>query len=186
MSLDFYAYSNVIFQKNIFYDNKKNMIVDKSGSQHPDFKLCKVAFVSDDFYYHSNGITNNSVFKYDQIFHYNFKDSEYYGEWRNTLSKILQYNPSKSKKYKKIAYTLGAFDYDSGPFLNLICFSDCDGLINSNYCKEIYNDFVKYTKYVSDMPDEQFIMDKETFIEIYDNIKKCFEIGSTNGLVQLC
>ena len=184
MSLNFYAYSDVKFQNTISYDDKKNMIIDTSGNQHPDFKLCKVAFVSDDFYYHSNGVKNNSVFKYDNTFHYELESSEYYGAWRNTLSKILQYNPSKSKKYKKIAYTLGAFDYDSGPFLNLICFADRDGLINSEYCKEIYADFVKYTKYVNDMPEDHFIMDKETFLTIFSQLKKCFELGANNGLVQ--
>ena len=186
MAVAFIAYSDVIFQNNIFYDSNKNMIIDHDGNQHPDFKLCKVAQVSSDFYYHSHGIDNHSVFKYNSTFQFILISSEYYGEWRNTLAKILQYNPSKSKKFKKIAYTLGAFDYDSGPFLNLICFSDCDGLINTSYSKEIYNDFVKYSNYVNDMPEDHFIMDKETFVDIFNQLKKCFEIGSSNGIVQLC
>ncbi len=184
--LTFNAYSNITFPKNIVYDSNKHMIVDNNGNQHPDFKICKVAVVSDDFLYHSAGISNHTVFKYDDNLSYQLKSSEYYGEWRNTLAKILQYNPSKSKKYKKIAYTLGAFDYDSGPFLNLICFSDSDGLINSSYCNELFLDFEKYTKYVNDMPNNQFIMDKSEFLTIYENLMKIFNIGANNGLVQLC
>ena len=130
MRFEICGYSDVKFQSNIFYDTVKHMIIDHNGNQHRDFKICKVATVMDGFDYHTGDIKQNGVFKYDKSSKCEFESVDEYNNWRNTLAKVLQYNPSSNKRYKKYAYTAGAFDYDSGPFLNLICYVDYNCVLN--------------------------------------------------------
>lgn len=185
MRFEIVGYSDVKFQKNIFYDDVKHMIVDHHGNQHKDFKLCKVATVMKGYDYHSGDIKNNSIFKYDKMVSCSFENVDEYNNWRNTLAKILQYNPSSSRQFRKTSYIAGAFDYDTGPFLNLICYIDYNGVINHKLCSELLADFEKYISYVDNMPEDNFILEKSRFITIYNDLMKCFKSGSDYGLVQL-
>jgi hypothetical protein len=72
-----------------------------------------------------------------------------------------------------------AWQCEFGPFIELIHFSDCEGVINSKISKKLLADFELY--------EEQAKKEDEWFYKIYQNFKEAFEIaGNKNGVVIFC
>lgn len=82
-------------------------------------------------------------------------------------------------RFPYIAYIyVNDFDYGDLPFLEMIAFSDAEGVICSKVCKKLYDDFVEY----QDKAKEHF-SDNEAYLKKYMDLMECFKCGSNDGFV---
>jgi len=73
------------------------------------------------------------------------------------------------------------FDGDevNGPFVEVICFSDCEGFICADVCKKLHQDFLDHQDKAEELLDGT-----PGFIAMYNGLRDAFEFGSQNGFVK--
>lgn len=70
-------------------------------------------------------------------------------------------------------------DEVEGPFVEVVCFSDCEGFISADFCKKLHADFVNHQSKA-----EELFSDNESFLNMYNGLRDAFEFGSHSGFVQ--
>ena len=100
---------------------------------------------------------------------FDFRAGSYggYNRFRNQLC-LASNNISADELWKS--------ENENLKFYWLINFTDCDGYIGTDYCKILYDEFVKYEKEIKLSLDEYYY-------QTYDNFKEAFRLGADNGLV---
>lgn len=171
MGLDINVLKSIEFI-DVNYDNEdEDIIIDKNGKIYTDENYYKL-YLNPYFPLQSQGL--KSIIKInDHNFDYSFRAGSYgnYNAWRNNLAKILGYEDYSGDG----DYDLTVFELTEGPFWELIKFSDCEGVINSQVSKKLLNDFIEY--------DSVAKKEGGHFYELYRNFHKAFEIASKNGVV---
>ena len=105
-----------------------------------------------------------------------------YNDWKEELAELAGYTPKLYEQLPGFASTSvlshqqGAVDDTPGLFHELIVFSDCEGIINAEVCKKLYNDFVECDADAKEFSDDYFYAK-------YCEWKKCFEFASHDGAV---
>jgi hypothetical protein len=89
-----------------------------------------------------------------------------YGVWRNELAQLIGHVDQQS------AWTHPV----DGPFVELINFSDCEGIIGTKVSKKLAMDFSAFELSCLEEKDEDFI-------HYYNQLKKAFEFASDDGCV---
>ena len=121
---------------------------------------------------------------------YGFEDSAHvwsggyggYNNWREELAKLAGYPvgvyyrvpgyaPSATESYSQ-----GAFQVASGPFHELICFSDCEGAIGPTVCAKLAKDFAEW--------DERAKAVGGWFYESYVMWREGFEFAADGGAIE--
>ena len=101
-----------------------------------------------------------------------------YSTWRNMLAEAAGYDSADQ-------VWAGEF---SGPFVELINFSDCEGYIGPHVSAKLLADFLEYRdeveKYVSEAYGDGH--EFEYFMDRYDCWIGAFETASDNGVVVFC
>lgn len=113
-----------------------------------------------------------------------------YNTWRDDLALAAGYEHGADTAW---GMTDLLYQPDSPPFLELINFSDSDGVIGSIVSKKLYNDFVKYEKDILKRVDQWYLKmdphkeyntdDTQYFIMKYNQWKEAFRDASNNGFV---
>lgn len=69
------------------------------------------------------------------------------------------------------------------PFIELICFSDCEGIIGPEVSHKLYLDFISYKEKAM-----QYTMSNKAYdwFSLYEDFTKAFKIASNNGCVEFC
>ncbi len=95
-----------------------------------------------------------------------------HNEWRRELARMVG--------YPDLEETIWKFPekHKDNPFFELLWFSDCEGVLNAETCKELYNDFLNFEETM-----EKFETNCYHWKEKYYNFKKAFEFGKENGAV---
>ncbi|MEM9388327.1 MAG: hypothetical protein AAGA68_24965 [Pseudomonadota bacterium] len=62
------------------------------------------------------------------------------------------------------------------PFISLICFTDCDGVVGPKACATLARQFAEHEHKLSAIDDERFCA-------TYRQFKKAFEVGAESGYV---
>lgn len=113
-----------------------------------------------------------------------------YNSWRNDLALAAGYEGGVEE-----VWGMGdqLYQPDSPPFLELINFSDAEGVIGPDISKKLYNDFVNNEKKVKDEVDKWFLKihptksydveDTKWFNQKYNEWKEAFRTASQNGFV---
>ena len=153
-------------------------------------------------------IWNPECFEYqlgglDKKFVYNLtKESEYgsfragsyggYNRWRDELGNMMGYNGSvyeefSEQSFKKYPLRARKLENIQGkkiklpkPFYELICFSDCEGVIGPEVAKKLYKDFCDYYDIAKEHIKEKW---DGWFYEKYKEWKEAFRVASENGAV---
>lgn len=125
-----------------------------------------------------------------------------YNQFRDDLCRAI-HGVSSHHVYENLE------DYVGKPFIGLINFSDCDGMIGPEISSILYRDFVdnreRFIRNISDQPDflketldpiaieTEFPIEFdlspghiEYYTEVYDDFMLAFEIASDGGVVQFC
>ncbi len=136
--------------------------------------------------------------------HHSFRVGSYssYNQFRDDLCRAI-HGVSSHHVYENIE------EYVRKPFIGLINFSDCDGMIGPEISSILYRDFVdnreRFIRNISDHPDflketldpisieTEFPIEFdlspshiEYYTEVYDDFMQAFEIASDGGVVQFC
>lgn len=111
-----------------------------------------------------------------------------YGKWRSMLCEMLGH-PNIEMLWNsvdrdiKIGEVLEENNYTDSPFIELLCFSDCEGFIGPKVSKKLYEDFVNYRQQAFDYSASKKNSD---WLSLYDDFLKAFKIASNNGCVEFC
>lgn len=139
-------------------------------------------FISSDFLSQAEGISHMAVYEYHEAKRFWAGGYGRYNGWREQLAKLAGYKPVMFESVQGYApsarpsHQVGAFEYDSGPFKELICFSDCDGVIGPQVAMKLARDFADWDERAKEAGDEWFY-------EKYREWRECFEMASDNGAV---
>jgi len=114
----------------------------------------------------------------------NFRAGSYsgYNEWREQLAELAGY-PAQPANFAEATpgrppkeHSAGAWASTSGPFWELINFSDCEGVIGAKTSAKLAQDFAEYQGKADAHADEWFR-------ELYATWRRAFELASDDGAV---
>lgn len=88
-----------------------------------------------------------------------------YNDFRNAIYELLE---RKETYYEFIS---GNLDIDT-PFIELLWFTDCDGVFDYKIAQELYEDFVKYLPKAEKTLNEDYLYSYKKYIDI---LKKCID-----------
>jgi hypothetical protein len=117
-----------------------------------------------DFPGRAKGLTNRAIYKVGESFGFRAGSYSGYNEWRSQLADLTG--------KPEATYRLDS----KGPFAELICFSDCEGVIGPEVSKKLAKDF-------ADWEDRARKSGDEYFFSKYQEWKRAFEMASQNGAV---
>lgn len=102
-----------------------------------------------------------------------------YNEWRDWLAQLAGYpavEHDPGYKPKEMSHAAGAWTVESGPFWELINFTDCDGTIGPRVAFKLAQDFAEF-QVKADAEPEAWFRQK------YGEWRKAFETASDFGAV---
>lgn len=101
-----------------------------------------------------------------------------YNRLRDELAKLAGYPLGQYEQsgMKRESYSVACWDGSTGPFSELINFSDCEGVIGTAISKKLAADFAEFQEKADAHPDEEFR-------EFYKTMRNCFDIATQNGFV---
>lgn len=103
-----------------------------------------------------------------------------YNTWRDELAKLAGYPAVSVDRYgtgnAQLRYDRSAWDASGGPFWELICFSDCEGVIGPVVSAKLAADFASHQGDADAHQDEWFRT-------LYATWRKAFEMAADNGAV---
>lgn len=172
MGLDVYVYKDVEFIEvdEIVSDENEYYLLSKSGKRYEEDEFYSLYF-NPHFPNQSKDIPS-TAFVY-KSYDFSMRAGSYggYNKWRSQLAALVGYGEiDKSQEAD-----MNAFKCTVGPFINLIRFSDCEGVISSTVSKQLAAEFEMY--------EEQAKKQDVFFYNKYLEFKKVFEIASENGIV---
>lgn len=164
MGLDIIAYSSLSNPIDVNYDELSE---DEQDDIHDNYISL---YFNPDFPDHAKDIT--SEFFKDGIKEVSFQAGSYsgYNIWRNWLATIGGFKSDEDVWE----------NFEQGPFVEMINFSDCEGVIGPAYCAKLYKDFVDYQHVVDALPEDQ-----DYNKQLYHKWKEAFRVSCT-GAVEFC
>lgn len=176
MGLDIGYYSNVCLS-------------DKDDENYDDYAA--ITYNATCFEYQLGSLKINQRYDLTEKSEYDsFRAGSYsgYNWWREQLSIMAGYesanevweNNNLNTRYLKLNEINGEENV-FGPFVELINFSDCEGVIGPEISKKLYKDFVDF-----DEKAKEYKMDKDYenyFYTKYCEWKEAFRVASDGGLV---
>ena len=128
----------------------------------------------------SLGILKGVAYKYEDGGGFRAGSYGGYNMWREELAKLAGYpaiemDSGYGGTSIKHVHSVWANPVD-GPFMELINFSDCEGVIGPNVSAKLAKDFAEFQEKASSHSNEHFV-------NIYGEFRKAFEYGSENGFV---
>lgn len=131
-----------------------------------------------DFPERFEGLKDGATYRFDQSFDFRAGSYSGYGRWRNELAKLAG-NPQTPFTFTgktELRYDATVWDRKSGPFWELIDFSDAEGVIGPVACKRVYQDFLRFDGAAARHPDAGFR-------ESYADWKKAFAMCANGGAI---
>lgn len=151
MGLDVYSYKKILFV---------SPLKDLDPGKGQEF-----IYVNPVFLRYSN--LKTGVYSFEEIFRFEVGSYTGYCEWRSQLARMI----------KKVDRDIWENPVP-GAFLEIIHFTDCDGVLGADVCKKLYQDFKKYH------PSALKIGLKDPdFLWTYRQFMKALRMGSQEGCV---
>ena len=176
MGLDITAYSK-LKQIDCVFDADSEPI--DPVTRHPIPGNYFRAYVNPDFSGREGKIQHHAVYRFDQEFCFHAGSYGGYNQWRELLAAFAEYPKIETGRYgdtKEQHHDAAAFSVASGPFWELIVFSDCEGVMGSETCAKLAADFKTFETQAETYSDEYWR-------EKYRDWKHAFEIGADDGAV---
>jgi hypothetical protein len=124
------------------------------------------------------GLEQNAVYEYRRKREFLVGSHTWYGWWRNELAKLAGYRPTPVVSGGKTEerYDETVWKLSSGPFYELIDFSDAEGALGPVVCAKLHKDFVEFKTKAMRHPDKEFR-------DMYTQFERAFRLASKNGAV---
>jgi hypothetical protein len=137
-----------------------------------------------DMFFEQSGGLNGYYYHNNEYMMFRAGSYSAYNNWRELLSYMIGFPNALSiweivKRDISIGNILSEPTSFNIPFIELIYFSDCEGVIGEKICKKLYEDFISYKNEANKIKNSDWI-------SLYDDFLKAFKIGSNNGCVQFC
>jgi len=136
------------------------------------------AYVNPDFPGRADEIENKAVYSYDESDGFRAGSYSGYNAWRESLAKLAGYPEIDTEKIgipcKR--HDAGAWKAASGPFWEMIYFSDCEGVIGAAVSAKLADDFAKFQPLADSHPEEWFR-------NLYAQWFTAFNVASNSGAV---
>ncbi|WAI83226.1 MULTISPECIES: hypothetical protein [Achromobacter] len=106
-----------------------------------------------------------------------------YNVWREELARVAGYQKGKYKQFGRDwdSHCVGCWSGATGPFSELINFSDCEGTIGPSICAKLARDFADFderAKAHDGVPGRP-----GWFYELYQEFRTAFEMAADSGAV---
>lgn len=136
-------------------------------------------YINPDFPGREGQVSENVAYDYDDADGFRAGSYGGYNGWRNELAKLAGYKESEYENHgasrRGFANTVFCNPVP-GPFMELINFSDCEGVIGAKVSKKLAKDFAEFN-------DKAINHENERFVTVYKDFKKAFECAAENGFV---
>lgn len=177
MGLDITAYSRIEKVEEKDYD-EYNVEVDSEGYLDDyDYNRCTSLHVNPDFPGRADDIEDRAIYTFED--EYDFRAGSYsgYGAWRRELALLTKYATPQTIWDGIDDGTIS----EQEDFLELICFSDCEGTIGSEVSARLFDAFKRHESRILEVlgPSEY-----DWFVQRYNDWMNAFELASDNGAVQ--
>lgn len=123
-------------------------------------------------YDRADGLTSG-IYTYEEAARFNAGNYRGFSHWRNQLAEIAGY-PAQDRKDDK--HSASAWEAESGPFWEMINFSDCEGTIGPKTSAKLANDFADHQAKADAHEDDHFRA-------LYAQWRKVFETAAQEGAV---
>lgn len=137
-------------------------------------------YVNCDFPGREDALKHKKCYKYEESKHFFRRAYSGYYFWRNQLAELAGYPLTEGKTHYgtvEKCHIYGAWNADSGPFWELICFSDCEGVIGEKTSEKLAKDFADFQEKASMHNDPRFV-------DGYNQLRAAFEYASEGGAVK--
>jgi hypothetical protein len=159
----------------------------QSEDAYSKYPNCAHLRPEDLFFNQSGGLDGYYIHSGDYM---TFRAGPYsaYGKWRRMLAEMIGYPNIDSlwevvRRDVSIGEVLSERTSINIPFIELLYFSDCEGVIGEKVAGKLYNDFVNNR-------DKAAIysvsIKNSDWLSLYDDFTKAFRIASNNGCVEFC
>lgn len=163
---------------------KLDVLFDKWGEPiNPDTRQPIDAYVkaweNPDFPGRAEGLESGAIYGYADAIDGGSMGYGGYNYWRETLAKVAGYPAKEYERYglKEMRHDAGAWAATSGPFWELINFSDCEGTIGPVVSAKLAKDFAEHDARAKEADDGRFY-------SFYQLLRESFEFASDNGAVK--
>lgn len=178
MGLDITAYSNIKRLEGIQFDEDGEPV-------NFDGDYTRL-YVNRDFPGRADEVEDGKCYSTEGE-HHAFRAGSYggYNFWREELARMAGYPATDYRVYGRTEkrHDAGAWAADSGPFFELICFSDCEGVIGTAVSQKLAKDFADFDeKAKTHEPVIPFMQGR--FYDLYQQWRKAFEVAAQNGVVK--
>lgn len=139
------------------------------------------AYVNDDFPDQAKGVDDQGIYSYGESFGHRAGSYGWYNAWREQLAKLAGYSEAPYERVPGYAPStvmsaqVGAFNTEAGPFHELVCFSDCEGVIGATVSAKLARDFAEWDDRAKEVGGH--------FYDKYCDWRKCFEMAADGGAV---
>lgn len=149
------------------------------------------AFVNPDFPGSADELEHRAVYSAADSHHFRAGSYSGYNRWREGLAEIAGYPLGEYDKYgrKWPSHCIACWNGATGPFSELINFSDCEGVIGAAVSAKLAKDFADFQPHVDalerreDYFSEEFVRFRTRFRSLYAEFRKAFEMAADGGAV---
>jgi hypothetical protein len=167
MSLTIAAYSNIKIIEGAS-SNKDGICVNHDGENLHDFFH---PYINTDYPKHAVEIQKDSIYGYEKILIFPAGSYRGYNIWRNCLAHFAGYESAKS---------VWGRPWLIGPFVELIDFSDCEGVIGSSLSAKLAKDFTDFNDRAKKTAAEY---GGDWFYSLYQKWQQAYELAAQNGAI---
>ena len=172
MGLDVTAYRR-IKKLDVLFDASGEPVDPGTMEPHEDYFK---ALVNPNFFPQAAGLEDESVYGYVESERFWSGSYGTYGSWREQLAKLAGYRSVYVGPDGKRSHQVGACQSNEGPFHELICFTDSDGVIGAKVSAKLARDFAAWDDRAKETRDDWFY-------QKYAEWRRCFEMAADDGAV---
>lgn len=136
------------------------------------------AYRNDEFPGRADDIEDRAIYRAQECMGFHAGGYGGYNHWRNELAKLAGYPLGQYEQYGKPwdSYCVACWNGATGPFSELIHFSDCEGVIGAAVAAKLAKDFADFQDAADKHEDQRFTLK-------YAEWRKAFEMAADGGAV---
>lgn len=175
MGLDISYYSKLTPLKCAFDSDGEPL--NEDGTEM-DYDTYHKPYQNPDFPARFEGLEEGVVYGYEESGSFRAGSYGGYNIWRESLAELAGYPKTETKSHGQVqqSYAAGCWAASSGPFWELIMFSDCEGDMGTPVCLKLAKDFAAFDAHAQNHSDD-------LFYERYRYWRTAFEKAADGGCV---
>ncbi len=181
MGLDISAFKKVELIDCVYDEDDEP--IDPNTREPIDYHI--TAYVNSDYPERAEGVKHKGA--YNAADSLSFRAGSYsgYNAWRNELAKMAGYPEIPVDRYNtgnvQMRSDYSAWKAESGPFWEMISFSDCEGVIGTAVSAKLAKDFAEFDQKAKD--HDATLAHRDWFYHLYQEWRLAFEMAADAGFV---